>query len=145
MCVLHSDHNDAGRFSFRSTYGKELSPYPRPTIKHGWKIIGAFLSPLGSHTHTMKYKVGRSKTRSIGTTWNIRAERVFEYYSYAKVAGSSTWSEEREETSQIHVEKGDSVVVWQYVLSASQCDEEWSFRSNLIADTPSTARIPALP
>jgi hypothetical protein len=163
--ILCNERNDAAKFYLGDEKGNPIPPYPpvhRDDIDSNWKVVKAFLSPLAAHSFTVKYKTGRMQTKSESThnVWKISGNVGFkcfkelggEYSELLDKLDSTTWSEEREETSTIEVippSNGQtspaSVVVWQYVFFASQYNEEFSFQSPLIADTNSLNKRPPHP
>ena len=153
-CVLHSDRHAAARFYFGDINGNPLSPYPSPNLNGDWKVLRAFITPEASHTYTVKYTVGRSQTRSTTTqvAWKVSAgvniKQVFsasaEFSGFVQVANSDTWTEQKEQTHEITVEKGKTVVVWQYTFYMEQYGDEWSFHSSIVGDTNSLDVMPTL-
>ena len=150
--ILHSGCDETAKFYFASRDGKQMSPYPKPTLSADWKLLRAFITPLADFTYSETYKIGRKKTKSKTTQhgWKVSAEVAkgwflsakAEYSGHVKILRSETWSEEMGEKMEIKVTKGKSVYVWQYVLCISQCDEEITFCSNIIGNTESEDKKP---
>lgn len=154
VCVLHSDSHNAAKFYFGDSSGNPISPYPEKLeLGGGWKKIAAFIAPKLSRSYTFKLCTGRSLTKSVTDTkaWNLNAKLVRKsfkadatYSSFARQAESCTWSDEKVETNTLDAEKGNTVVVWQYVFVVGQYGEEWSFRSSITANTNSMDETPMI-
>ena len=153
-CVLHSDVDDAGKFYFGNLDGTAISPYPRPKLSGTWKVIKAFINPAASIEFQQKYKVGKTLTSSKTKrhAWNVSlgfARELFStnatYSGYVEISSEKTWSTEYEEMTTIKVEKGATVVLWQYVFGMQQYGEEYSFQSSIIGNTNSLNKKPSLP
>lgn len=143
-CVLHSSENDAAKFYFGDINGDPISPYPDRNLSGDWKLLKAFVDPLATHTYSVTYKTGHSEeeTDTIRHAWKISAKAAYgmfkasaEYSGFAERSSSNTWSQEKDETYSITVQKGETVAVWQYVFAVEQLGEEKVFRSNIIGDS----------
>ena len=151
--VMWDGFHDGARFFFVNNLGEKISPYPTPELRGEWKIIFAVDDPKAIHTYEIKHKVGRSVTTTTTEqhSWNISAEIGIKWFSasaeyggFVQRANSQTWNEETEVTHKIEIKPGKSVVVWQYVFSASQFDDECVFSSNILGDTTSVDNKPVL-
>ena len=146
-CVLHSTSHDAAMFYFGGIDGVPMSPYTSLNVIGNWTVLKAFITPKVTHTYSMTYKVGRSQTTSftpLHAQWKISAETAYKHYKasseysgYVEKSDKSTWSEEKEVTRGIQVEKGETVVIWQFVFTVEQLGEKCSFNSSIIGDTNS--------
>lgn len=152
-CVVHSDVHDAAKFYFGDLDGKEISPYPAPELSGSWKVVKAFINPIAKHTYTQTYKVGKSRSKSTTEhhAWSVSAGAAFkgfsasaEYSGFVEKTSESTWSSEYEESTTIEVEKGKTVVMWQYVFGMQQYDEELTFQSSIIGNTDSLDEEPKI-
>ena len=146
VCVLHRHHHAAARFYFSDINGNPMSPYPSPNLSGDWRLVKAFVTPETSDTFTIKYKVGKSQTKSTTTqsVWkdsvdHSKFKEIFrasgKFSDTMENTSSETWMEEREESYKISVIKGETVVVWQYVFAMERFGDEWSFKSMIIDKT----------
>ena len=113
-------HN-AAKFYFGDLSGAEISPYADPNLSGTWKVVKAFIDPIATHTFTAKFKVGKTRTKSVTEQhgWKVSVGAAIgwfqasaEYSGFIQKASSNTWSSEYEETTTIKVEAGKTVVVW---------------------------------
>lgn len=154
--VLCSDLNDVTKFYFGDLDAKPIKgPYPEPHLSGDWKPTIGWVNPGLDHTHTVTYKVGRSKTVSeeVKFAWDVSAQVAYstyfsakaEFSGYVESSGSETWNTETEVTTTYTVKEGQaSVFVWQYVFSMSQYGEELNFHSTIIGDSDSEYKKPVL-
>ena len=152
-CVLHSDVHDAAKFYFGDLSGAEISPYADPNLSGTWKVVKAFIDPIATHTFTAKFKVGKTRTKSVTEQhgWKVSVGAAIgwfqasaEYSGFIQKASSNTWSSEYEETTTIKVEAGKTVVVWQFVFGMEQYGDEYSFQSSIIGNTDSLDKTPEI-
>ena len=146
-CVLHSTSHDAAMFYFGGIDGVPMSPYTSPNVTGNWKVIEAFVTPKATRNYGMTYKVGRSQITTftpLHAQLKISAEAAYklcnasaECSAYVEKSDKNTWSEEMEVRRDIHVEKGETVVIWQYVFTVERLGEKFSFNSSIIGDTNS--------
>ena len=151
-CVLHSDVHDAAKFYFGKLDGTPISPYPTPKLCGTWKMIKAVINPAASHEFQQRYKVGKSfsSSKTQRHAWNVFvgfAREVFSanaaYSGFVEISSAKTWSMEYEEITTIKVQRGQTVVVWQYVFGMQQYGEEYSFQSSIIGYTNSLNEKPS--
>ena len=153
VVVLHEGRHDGARFYFVDTSMNRVSPYPYPNLSGDWKIVNAIIDPLATHTFRYTVKIGQSTTKTVTEqhAWSISAEVSKGFFSasatysgYVEKSSSETWSEETEETREITVTPGNSVVTWQYTFGLEQYGDEFAFLSDILADTDSTDVKPTL-
>ena len=139
-------------YYFGKLDGTPISPYPTPQLSETWKVIKAFINPAASHEFQQRYKVGKSLTfsKTQRHAWNVFvgiAKEVFSanaaYSGYVQISSAKTWSMEYEEITNVKVQKGETVVVWQYVFGMQQYGEEYSFQSSIIGYTNSLNEKPS--
>ena len=53
-----------------------------------------------------------------------------------------TRPQERKESFTIKLKEGDTVMIWQHVISITQNDDKWSFKTNMIEETNGLAKKP---
>ena len=152
-CVLHSTRHSAAQFYFGDINGVPMSPYSSVKLTGNWKVLKAFITPKATHKYKVNYKTGRSLTpiSEYEYAWSlpeVAAYKMFkataEYFGFVEKSDSNTWGEEKDETKEITVEKGKTVVVWQYVFKAEQLGDECSYFSTIIGDTHSLDIEPKL-
>ena len=151
--VLHSGSHAATRFYFGDGYGNKISPYTDPFLGGDWVIVKAFINPQAAHTYTERYLVGRSysSTVTVHHAWSVSASAAYDAFSasatysgFVERSHTDTWNEEHETTTQISVEPGVTVVVWQYVFTMERYNENLIFQSDILGDTNSIYVKPTL-
>ena len=131
-CVLHSDIHNGAKFYFGDSSGKPISPYPeKPKLSGEWKLVTETTAPK-ELSRTVEYSTGIS-AESVGAK-KISTGDVYE--------SLGTRPQERKESFTIKLKESDTVVIWQYVISITQNDNKWSFKTNMIEETNSLAKKP---
>ena len=131
-CVLHSDIHNGAKFYFGDSSGKPISPYPeKPKLSGEWKLVTEITAPK-ELSRTVEYSTGVS-AESVG------AKRISKGDVYECLG---TRSQERKEYLTMKLKEGDTVAIWQYVISITQNDNKWFFKTNVIEETLSLAIIP---
>jgi hypothetical protein len=133
ICVLHSHEHAGAKFYFGDDKGKAISPYPEtPKLSGDWESIAKFVDPRESQSYTVKYKSGISQVNPSGAL-RIRAQDCFEKRY-----------QEKNECFTIHLKESQSISIWQYVISISQDNCKWLFKTNIIGETESAESKPEL-
>ena len=131
-CVLHSDIHKGAKFYFGDSSGKPISPYPeKPKLSGEWKLVTE-ITASKELSRTVEYSTGIS-AESVGAK-KISTGDVYE--------SLGTRRQERKESFTIKLKESDTVVIWQYVISITQNDNKWSFKTNMIEETNSLAKKP---
>ena len=131
-CVLHSDIHNGAKFYFGDSSGKPISPYPeKPKLSGEWKLVTEITAPK-ELSRTVEYSTGISADSVGAKKISTReAHRCF-----------GTKLLEKKESFMINLKEGDTVVIWQYVVSITQNDNKWLFKPNIMGETNSLAKKP---
>ena len=131
-CVLHSDIHNGAKFYFGDSSGKPISPYPeKPKLSGEWKLVTE-ITASKELSRTVEYSTGIS-AESVG------AKRISKGDVYECLG---TRPQQRKESLTIKLKESDTVVIWQYIISITQNDNKWSFKTNMIEETNSLAKKP---
>lgn len=151
--VLHQGVHGATKFYLGDANGNNISPYGPPDLGGEWSLVRAYLNPLATHTYTESFTVGVTQTKIVTTNhaWSVTAEYAkgafsasATYSGFVERTTADTWSTSHTITNQVTVSAGTSVVIWQYIYTMDQADEQLTFRSNIFGDTNSINVKPTL-
>jgi hypothetical protein len=117
-----------------------------------WKKVYAVINAQASQERTITTTVGMEKSseKKFGVTVSAEVGATIKAIFSATVTtsttfestSSETWSQEHTISDTFRVEKGDSVVVWQYVYNAQYAGQTVNFRSDIFYHTNSLSEVP---
>ena len=138
-------------FRFVNSSQNDISPYPDPKLEGKWIIAFFYIDPDGDTSRTEELQIGYERTQSAtaGNAWEIggqAARKIFKLSaSFRKVVEKTTtmvWSKKVTISRTITPRKGYSVYTWQYILTLSRFGDEYTYRTNIFADTDNANTLP---
>jgi len=142
LVVLHRDRHSSAEFQFVPAR-RGMSVMPPPKLTGNWKIIYAANASETQQIYSINYEIGKVLTKQATEEvyWKVLAKTAVSWFENSNLRTSAcivkpeTWDEAITKKHHLKVSPGSTSVVWQWVFCAEQLDEEYCFRSPILANT----------
>jgi hypothetical protein len=139
---VHTQGGPAAKMMFVPLNGDSF--YPEPTLTGKWVKLFEIENADSEVIYTVNHIVG--KTMSIKATdavcYTASKDRSIKWFGesselggFANLTQTVTWEEETANSHTLTVLKGETTVLWQWVFFATRLQEQYQFRSTILAVT----------